>query len=404
MLTAVIVGMAGLITADSRGVPIDSVVSWWWVLVFFGSFVFGFLYYAQFVLPLKGPDGWWEGFLLLWRHYLTVGQTAVFPNTTPLPPPKSKTPPSPADDLMPNLPPSFFTLRAGFVKSHQVLALTKGTGFSRPAGPGFVMLYRGEEVVLPLDLRPHRRQHPIKATTRDGIPIETTLSISFRIKQSLTDHPHDNELIYPYEKDAIFHVTYANSMAGDIIKPWTEQLCPQAATVLVTEIAKLTLNELYQRNDVGLGPLDNARQEVQRELEKVVDPLGIEILSVGVGKLQVPEEVMEQRIRAWQATWEREIQVRRANGEADAVRRLKAARASAQIKIIENITQSIETMRQGDDRNLTEIITLRMISAMEEAMTNLSVQATLPRPVMADLMDVSRRMLVWMGQTGGEKP
>lgn len=395
MTAAAILSALVLFTADSRGVPYESFGVLIWLGALTASFIFGLLYFAQFVLPLRGQDGWAQGFWLLLQHYNLLGQQ--FLNSLSAPKPKIGSPPPPIDPTWAELWPSFFNLRAGFVKSHHALALAKGTGFSRAAGPGFVVLFRDEAITHIVDLRLHRRQQLVKAASRDGIPIETTLFISFRVKQSLADHLTDTGLQYPYEKDAIFHVAYANSIQpGEKLLPWTEQLCPPAVTVFVTELAKYSLNELYQRDDAGLGPLDNVRQEVQRELEKLVDHLGIEILGVGIGTLTLPPAVIEQRIRAWQAEWERQIQVQRAANDAEAVLRLKRARARAQVEIIENITHHIEAMRRTDSGNLTDIITLRMIEAVEEAITDVSLQRTLPQPVLAELMDTSRRVLTWM--------
>ena len=55
---------------------------------------------------------------------------------------------------------------------------------------------------------------------------------------------------------------------------------------------------------------------------------------------------------------------------AEAVRRVKQARARVQIEIIDRITQNIEAMRRSDAADLPDIVMLRMIQALEEAMAD----------------------------------
>jgi hypothetical protein len=67
--------------------------------------------------------------------------------------------------------------------------------------------------------------------------------------------------------------------------------------------------------------------------------------------------------------------------------------------LIENITQNIEAMRRVENANLTEIITLRMIEVLSEAMTDEAVQALIPQQVIANLVtDASAQMQTWLNQ------
>jgi hypothetical protein len=60
-------------------------------------------------------------------------------------------------------------------------------------------------------------------------------------------------------------------------------------------------------------------------------------------------------------------------------------------------------MHQQDQASLNEIITLRMIEALEEAMADGSAQALIPQQVITRLvMDASNQMQHWMLQSGRE--
>ena len=90
------------------------------------------------------------------------------------------------------------------------------------------------------------------------------------------------------------------------------------------------------------------------------------------------------------------------NGNAEAVRRIKKARARAQIEIIENITQNIDSVRRAGDTDLSNIITLRMIEALEEGLSSESLQALIPQQIMTNLvMDTSNQMQSWLNQPEG---
>ncbi|MBK8987210.1 MAG: hypothetical protein IPM39_14210 [Chloroflexi bacterium] len=384
-------GAVGYLLADATGYRFRQYGAFWWATAVFVTFLLGMLYYAIFVLPIPGSEGWAEGLRLLWRNYLTpprrpAANTAQARRTA-----KTAVPPHLA-----HLPPSFVTLRSGIGRSHQAFALVKGSSYARPAGPGFVVLYKGESVSQVIDLRRHTRSQRVKANTRDGIPVELDVFVLFRIWQQEPDLSPDN-LVYPYDSDALFQVSYASSVdPTDTLRRWSSQVVPRAAAMLVMEIAQYALDEFYQVDANGFGPLNEIRQRVQRNLEQNDGLAGIEILNVGTSKLILPPEVAGQRIKQWQVRWQRDISIKRAAGDAEVERRLKQARARAQIEIIDNITQSILSMRRSDDVNLTEVITLRMIEAFEEAVADVSTQALIPQPVLTSIVDSSREMLTWM--------
>ncbi|MCB8942583.1 MAG: hypothetical protein H6658_02290 [Ardenticatenaceae bacterium] len=393
--TAVLLGIIAYFLRDYLQIQYGYFGSLIWITVLGASFFFSLLYFAQFLLPLEGMEGWTEGLRLLSRAYF--GDTT--PNTRPLPaPPPSddNTAPPPRPTL---LPPSFPTLKAGIIRSHYALALSRGQGFSRPTGPGFVMLHPREAITDVIDLRPQLRTQTVQANTRDGIPVETTVTVIFQVRQ-ITPSQEQQDILYPYDREAIFHVSYATSTDGRFIRDWTNQVAPRAAAILIDELAQRRLNDLYHDNG-SIAPFDIIQQTIKRRLERSADQLGLQILAVSIGHLQLPDEVVEQRIKIWQVNWERQIRVEQAVGDAEVERRLKNARARAQIEIIHNITQNIDAMRRGNS-NLTQIIMLRMIDALEEATADPVVQTMLPQELIGQLVEeTSGQMRDWLTESGG---
>ena len=264
ILIVVLAIVAGLFFKDYRQVPYGWIIGIIWLMAGFFALGFGILYFAQFILPHHEGESWIEGVNMLLRSATHSG---------PRPKRSLKAAEYPGQE---NLPPSFDSLKAGILRSYQVLAINKGSRFERPAGPGFVRLAGGESVGQVFDLRKHVRAQEVTTNTRDGIPLVTNVKIVFRIKQS-GQAPADGLLEYPYDKTAIFQVSQASSVdENNELLPWTEQLAPQAAAYLVSEMAQFNLNDLS--GDPGL--LNGIQRRVRRQLSTDFDSMGIKIFDV----------------------------------------------------------------------------------------------------------------------------
>jgi hypothetical protein len=143
----------------------------------------------------------------------------------------------------------------------------------------------------------------------------------------------------------------------------------------------------------GAEPLDRVRQSVRTELERSFAADGIEIVSVSVGPLELPPDVVEQRIASWQVGWQGKISKQLASGDAEALRRVKQARARAQVEIIETIMHNIDAMRAAEDADLHEIVMLRLIEVLEAAMSSNRAQNIIPEQLVANLvLEASSKM------------
>ena len=397
LLTLLLLVVLGYYIQDSQGVRHEWLGSYSWLFLACISFVLGLIYYAQYVSPLRGADGWLAGFTLLFEAYMKVAEQRLDPPET-----GSKKKKAALSDLD-TLPESLESLNAGFIKGHQVLGITKGSSFVRPAGPGFVILYRGEQIWRLIDLRLQRRSQPVATKTRDGISVETAVSVTFRVRQiqGLQDDP----LLFPFDPDAIFPISYDDAVdeKGNLL-PWTRQLTPPAAAILANEIPKHSLNELTGIVD-GISPIEEIKQTITNNLKSRFLQKGIEVLGVGVGGLKLPEEVHNQHFLTWQADWVRKIRIEHTSGNTEAMRRVKQARARAQIEIIENITRSIDAMRREEGADLSKIITLRMIEALEDAVSAGSMEALVPQSIIANLVeDASQQLQSWVVPTEVNPP
>ncbi len=405
LLVVALLGGVAAFLADYKKVAYGNLGALIWITITLLAFGFGLFYFAQYVLPQPGNEGWSEGLRLLGNFYLSAGQRYLSGSPKKNRPRPKRVRRQSGDkkeqrrEKTAVFPSSFTQVKAGLLHGHQIIAVSKGSQFVRPVGPGFVRLYRGEYPDQLLDLRPQMRSQIVKATSHDGIALETTVSVTFRIRQETGHNPLD-PLVHPFDPATIFHVSgYTSKDANGAPLIWTQQLLPQAASELSNQLSTAQvdeLNTLATKNDI--------KQRITRTMSRIAESHGLELINIGIGPILVPKRIIDQRIKTWQANWQRKIDIKHAQGDAAVTRRMKQARARAQIEIIEKITEGIDAMQQYGDVDLTEIITLRMIEALEEASSSLSVQPLIPQQVVANLvMDASNQMQSWMGRQANEK-
>jgi regulator of protease activity HflC (stomatin/prohibitin superfamily) len=382
----------GLLLQDSRGVAYGPVGALIWGGAVAVTFLLGIVYLSRWLLPLRGNIGWSEGFSLLLRNYLLgitsfiYGQDRTSPDDLAM---KKKAP-------VTELPPSFKYLGAGMLPSHQAAAIMRGRSFSRATGPGLVFLEPGESIGRVFDLRPQARRQSVSANTRDGIPVETSVTVLFQVRRPSTPPRPGREaeakkIPYAYSSEAIFDLSYTGGMTGDLDRQeWTDQVAPQAASLLVNELSGYTLDELL----IGAGTevLDQVRQNIKDALERQQGTdeqqslsRGIEILGVGVGALQLSDEVLEKRLQTWQVEWQNRATQERVTGEIESHRLFHQARARAQIENVENLLISIDAMHQQSQAELHEVVMMRLMEVLETMSAEKTLDSMVTRPLLTSL-------------------
>lgn len=384
------IGIGGYIS-DSLGFRFGwlGVFIWGGAALFAGAF--GLIYFAQFITPTAGEDGWQEGLKLLFQSL-----SVTYPDTENRSEnsnrrerrQRSGVVKAPAPD---HLPPSFKTLKAGILRTHQVVSTVYKSKYGGTKGPGFVHLRDKEVIKKLIDLRTqYRRDGNVRVTTRDGIQLVTAVSVLFKIKAAPAQHEH---ILYPFDKNAIFQVTYADAIDdhGDPVY-WQETLVPQAITYAIQEVGKYTLNQLTSV-DNGVPTINEINRIIHQEMERKFEGRGVDILDASMGSLTLPKEVQEQRLASWQTEWREKTKLYYADSEVEILQQRKEVRARAQIKIIDGISRNLNLMQRDEDSEIVGLITLRMIEALEEAVSEGSVNARVPQQIMATLIaDTSAQM------------
>jgi hypothetical protein len=388
LLIVILAGIVPYFLRDVFGVPYRLGGTYFWLMSLVISFLAGLFYFSQFLLPLPWQYSWYEGVRLTIRHNFPF--FADFVRSFFMRPKNLGATPDAINDL----PPSFTRHKAGIIRSHQAPVIFQGATFARGAEPGFLRLKQREIVVQVIDLRRHFRTQPVRLLTRDGISLESRVSTMFQVKR-MADPPDDNWQ-FPFDQDAIFNVNYLGNFNTEsenyAAMPWTERVPRQAASALIGEVSRLSLDELFQPDESRAAPLEIIKERVTKSVTKTFDKYGIEVILVGVAPFQVPEDIQAERVKIWQARWQQRIDVEMGSAESERARRLKLARARAQIEMIERLTDGLETIRQTG-QNVTDILSLRLIEAIEEAESNASVRALIPAQIVNDLKSIRSQVL-----------
>lgn len=393
LLSAIIpIALTGYLLTDWAGNPYGFLGLSLWVLALLASFFVGLIYYACFVLPLPGGiESWYEGLRSIAIYYFlswprSIWRLLLWSGS-----------PTAASRARGKLSPSMRELRAGMIESHTALVITRLNAFIRAAGPGFVRLNRRETISDFIDLRRHLYKQPVRAMSKDGIRLDTVVSVILQVRQR---EVRENEPVslYPYESDAVRQlIDPANISRGAGFEFWGEHLCRQAADQLTMELTRYDLDDLFAVGEDNVHPLEIIKNKVKDSLSPQAAECGLTLIGVGVAPFEMPPDVRRQRLENWQTTWQRDIVRQLADGDSQAMRRMRHARARAQIEIIENITGSIETMRDSGEDDLREVIALRMIEMMDRWAADDTVRSMVPQDVIMTL----RQMQTWL--TKGDK-
>jgi hypothetical protein len=370
---------------DYNEVRLGWVGSYLWAIAYLFGFVLYLLYLLQFVLPLPWYRSIKEGVLLIFDPtFPYVSRVTRMLVGRPL---GMVT----REEHVMALPASFRRYRAGILPSHQALALTRGPHYGRAVGPGYIRLQPGETITQIVDLRRQSRTMPVKAMSRDGIPIETSVSVRFQVKRQAT--PVNTTLPYPYDQEAIFGINYLSNYRSERgILLWGDRIIRSAASILVGELAQYALDELYQPDLASFSPRKRINGRMEQKLQAEFESQGVTIIDASSGRLTVPQEVVQQLISNWQTEWQRRINEVEVATENAANQRIRRAQARAEIEIVTALIDSIQALQSSGDGLLTDIVTARVVEAMQEAVADEQVKAL----VSSQALDTMNQLQDWM--------
>lgn len=249
------------------------------------------------------------------------------------------------------------------IRSGNAVLFERGGKFTRVEEPGIVFTERFEHIREVVDLRLQVKSQKVHALTKDGIPVDIDAMVFFKIDSGgaapTSENPH------PFSEEAVFKAVYNKGVdSGEDLK-WDEIIIAITAARLRDIVARYYLDKMYEPSDQTADPRSSIKEELLKEVKRAAPSFGVEIEGVNIGTIQVPEEARQQLLAAWQAEWQRQIELANA-ANAQKVARIMAETtkimAKARAKCIDTI---FETIREQAGTVTDAYVALRYIEALE---------------------------------------
>lgn len=250
--------------------------------------------------------------------------------------------------------PSFRRIKAGDIATHEAYSVYQGPRYLTAIGPGYCMLYGNWAIREKFDVRPQQRLGSLKATTRDGILVETIVIAGFSIQRP--ENPPEPRLPYPYERGAVKALKYSETVqqgrSEQLIHPF-DQVVPRAIELVSEEISRRTLDELLDvdSDNEQTSPLSAVAGVVAERLNEFFGNRGLAVRYIIIPPFDLPEAVIDSRLSAWKRTWVTPISERRMGSS---VRKLTEESAKAQLSVVQDLLDNLKTYKQAGDDQLRD--------------------------------------------------
>ncbi|MEM7115666.1 MAG: SPFH domain-containing protein [Chloroflexota bacterium] len=235
------------------------------------------------------------------------------------------------------------------VGTGQVVTTELNGRFHRILGSGTHYLDRFEYIYTLLTL--HAQERNIKDAqfrTKEGLPVWADIGLVYRLGTGGEVATKSNP--YPYSDEAIRKAAYAHVVKeDDVVSDWQAIPIGSARGILGSIIAKYSLNELLQPDNVAYDPHLTIKNELERKLRRSLDEKGIDLVRVRLGQFKLHEQVTEQFIKYWQAHWQKQSQIIRADGAANALEEIEVARAEAEITMLRAVLEGLQRAQQENN-------------------------------------------------------
>jgi len=260
------------------------------------------------------------------------------------------------------------------VYKDSAVVLEKAGKLTRVAKKGFVTLDAFERAWDVVDLRPHRWVYDVSAMTKDGIPVTCQADVTFQIDDA-GQSPSEEEP-FPATERAIFYAATrkfmreANRSEDEQKMDWARRaIVGSAEGVLRRILATYLLDQL-------LGPAESNQGHYRAEIvakfeaelrQQLLDDLGVKVTKVELGDIKVEDKIIQQRMEAWQSLWKRWAMQRQAEGEAERLQYVEAAKAQAQADMIISITQAFQSLTEAGAVIPSQLVLLRMFEVLKRS-------------------------------------
>ncbi len=253
--------------------------------------------------------------------------------------------------------------------------------FTRTIAPGSVTFSEpGERLAESLDLRRQRRTLPgappstgepadlaeigARAVTRDGVPISSTLEVTFMLSRRIplgrgatTDTPP-----YDIAEGAIQRAVYSRVIQDTKDIPWTDLPLRMVVDLWREQVKERSLNDLVASENSETSALEQIEAAILTQLSrrdtqpsgqdgrqtplpssgsKLLEDRGIRVLQVRIPEIYLPEEMQQERLQAWYESWAGPVQRELAEAESGEREVRRRGRAEAAASMARALTRKL---------------------------------------------------------------
>jgi len=282
----------------------------------------------------------------------------------------------------------------------------QGGSLKRVLTAGTHSLDRYERIWETVDLRPQRWVREVFALTKEGIPISCDVDVLFRINASVENQGPEHRASSTGNQATVLRAAASTWVRkdGKITQTinWTERVAALVENALRDILATYRLDWLIKAPQSGQEhPRDEIHERLEVTLEGHLDRLGVELLDVDLGQMQVKVQdedgdedqqtsdtlsdiISGQWIDAWHADWKAQALTSRAEGEAELLR-MDTARIEAQAEMIIGLAEILQPMVTDESASEPYVLALRLVEALRWMSYDPSTRDYMPPEAMRTL-------------------
>lgn len=279
------------------------------------------------------------------------------------------------------------------------VALSDGLRFKGVHRPGIVFTRPGDRVVQAVDLRPQVRSFPVTALTRDGIEVRVDASVAFKIHAGRRQPRLGQPL--PFNVSAALKALHAQrvehvpeSRIGQTLEPrvWHDLPRVQGEHILRNSLSNCDFDDLYgPHQPAGEAPRRTIAEAFRRDLDKALQPSGIQLIAASIGNLEPANpDVYLRRARNWQAVWTRKITLKQAEGQAERLQVLERARADSRADVILDLGRQLEELTESRADLDAQTLLDQFLVVLDELTAQPQLRHALPQHT-KDLLSAARQ-------------
>ncbi len=271
------------------------------------------------------------------------------------------------------------------------VVLQTATMFSRVVGPGINFLRRFERIKTPVDLHTQIRTSQVKASTKDGVPLEAMVFCLFRIQPSTATSASDD---FPWSGETVHRVVYGRegTTAENTLYHWDDYALQVAVSRFREIMARFRLDQLFAPTSPEQTPRLALASLLSTAVRNDLTQRGIELVAAGFGTLTFPDSVLEQRIATWQKEWAARAESTRAIGDAEAERIQRSAEAAAQWEMVQGLINGLSAAQGLAGIEPADLVTWQLLNAVESMSADPLLQPHIPK----ETLDAMLAMRNWL--------